>query len=160
MTKTAKKSKTERLKEMQDRITTKETATQATTPVNPAPKTDDMREVTTTPNPVAALVEAVAEGTPAETTDKPKKPKKDRKSTPSVVKYLAQPHFKLEQVIKILIPASQNPKKRHSQIRYALYEDGMTVGEYIDKSNKAGNPKSLAANDVRWDYSKGFINVE
>jgi hypothetical protein len=36
----------------------------------------------------------------------------------------------------------------------------MTVGEYIDKSNKAGNPKSLAANDVRWDYSKGFINVE
>lgn len=61
--------------------------------------------------------------------------------------------------ISLIKKVADQPKKRAAAARYALYEDGMTVGAYIEKSHKAGNPKSLARRDVCWDIASGFIAV-
>jgi hypothetical protein len=86
-------------------------------------------------------------------------PKKTKKLGTAVLKYQAIKPFAPEQTITI-VHEGPNPKRRKSAQRYDLYENGMTVGAYIEKSHKAGNSKSLAANDVRWDFSKGWINVQ
>ena len=54
--------------------------------------------------------------------------------------------------MKIKVLAKENPKRAGAAARFALYKDGMSVGEYI----KAGG---LMA-DVRWDVKQGFISVK
>lgn len=53
----------------------------------------------------------------------------------------------------------RNPKRGRAEGRFALYRDGMTVGEYVQISSDAGNPKALALADVCWDVASGFIVV-
>lgn len=43
--------------------------------------------------------------------------------------------------------------------RYSLYRNGMTVQQYLDASNKAGNRLALAKADVMWDYNHEFITI-
>jgi hypothetical protein len=141
MAKQAKKAKAEKQAEM----TTGQLSVVPTTD-NKLPDHGDYAEANVAPK--AAV-------TPAE---KPKKAKKEPNA--AVRKFLAQPDLPLEKKIKILIPATENkPKTRKALIRYRLYEDGMTVGDYIEKSKKAGNTGNVASRDVRWDYTKGFIDV-
>lgn len=61
--------------------------------------------------------------------------------------------------ITLIVSPKSNPKKNKAAARYALYEDGMTVGQYVEKSHKAGNPKALARRDIVWDMCKEFIKV-
>ena len=67
--------------------------------------------------------------------------------------------FAPEQVIRKLV--ADNPKKPEgkSYARFALYEDGITVAQYVQRSVDAGNTASLAHADLRWDTKKGFIAV-
>lgn len=55
-------------------------------------------------------------------------------------------------IIRLL--ASSNPKKpgSESHVRFAYYEDGMTVASYIAKGGRRP--------DLAWDTDKGFIRVD
>lgn len=88
---------------------------------------------------------------------KPEGEKAKRKASDTVVKWRATKAFPHEGVIKMI--ATNNPKSRGAKDRFALYKDGMTVGQYIEASHKAGNSKALATADVRWDVAAGFISV-
>lgn len=98
---------------------------------------------------------APATKTPVEGTEK-----KARKLSGTYLKYREVEAFKPEQVITVVVPASDGPKRKAAQTRYELYKSGMTVGQYIEASKKAGNSASLASNDIRWDMVKGFISVK
>lgn len=87
----------------------------------------------------------------------PEKAKKAKKVSGQVSRWKAQKAFPLE--AKITEVRKENPKRKSAAGRFALYEEGMTVGDYIKKSNEAGNTKALAMADIRWDHVAGFITV-
>jgi hypothetical protein len=64
---------------------------------------------------------------------------------------------------RIVVLSAENPKKRTAKFRFDHYKrgaEGMTVGEYIEASHKAGNAKALAKEDIKWDWTAGFISVD
>ena len=67
--------------------------------------------------------------------------------------------FAPEHVIRKLV--TDNPKKPSgkSYARFALYEDGLTVEQYVQRSVDAGNKASIAIADLRWDVAHKFIEV-
>jgi hypothetical protein len=46
-----------------------------------------------------------------------------------------------------------------SYARFALYEDGLTVAQYVQRSVDAGNKATLAHADLRWDVARKFIEI-
>ena len=87
--------------------------------------------------------------------------KKKKKLSPTVIAWRSKENLPLEGIIRLSDKAkAENPKKQGSKERFALYEDGMTVAAYIEKSKNAGHGAALAAADVRWDVVKGYITVE
>ena len=91
---------------------------------------------------------------------KPARAKKEssgKKPSRTFVEYKKTKAFPLDHIIKSVM--RPNPKGKGSAKRYDLYEDGMTVGAYIEKAKKHDISGALAANDVRWDYVKGFIEI-
>jgi len=83
--------------------------------------------------------------------------KKQKTWGPAVLKFKDQKDLPLHGVITII---KDKPKRDKAAWRYSFYRNGMTVQQYIDVmgQNKIGPAK--AKQDVRWDYSKGFIAVE
>lgn len=71
----------------------------------------------------------------------------------------------------ITVPAqhkAKNPKRDSTSgtrkvlaaSRFALYRDGDTIGDYVERSHKQmGTPKAKAMADVYWDIAQGFITV-
>ena len=53
---------------------------------------------------------------------------------------------------KITILVEGNPKKGTAALRYALYKNGMTVGQYIELGGQL--------RDIAWDKKVGFISVK
>jgi hypothetical protein len=159
MSKKIKTSKTERDAAMMKRMADKNMKV-----VEPTPEVTVVPEVaapqmTAEASTVTPVEPDTVKGDDSKVNMKAAKPKKSRLNA-AVLKYRAQPEFKPEQIIKIIIPASAKPKRRIALERYELYEDGMSVAAYIEKAKKVmGIPTSLAKNDIRWDYSKGFIDV-
>jgi hypothetical protein len=76
-------------------------------------------------------------------------PKADAKVTPKAGD---------DQKIKLLV--AENPKRGKSRDRFALYQNGQTVEQYVARSVKAGNTISIARADLRWDLGKGLIAVQ
>lgn len=66
-------------------------------------------------------------------------------------------------IITLHKPMAKGPvTKSKSAARYALYQNGMTVQEYVDAVVKAGlGNKTLASNDLRWDTvpARGHISI-
>lgn len=56
--------------------------------------------------------------------------------------------------------AESNPKLPGSKCvrRFALYRDGMSVGDYVAACKRAPNPQD-ALKDITWDWARGFIEV-
>jgi len=53
----------------------------------------------------------------------------------------------------------ENPKVKKSAIRFDLYQEGLTVGEYIEKCGKISpEEKKKAKPDIKWDYARKFIS--
>lgn len=63
-----------------------------------------------------------------------------------------------EAQIKILV--AHNPRRGTARLRFALYRDGMTVGEYLD-SVVAIYPRfeRQAMEDLSWNSGQGWINI-
>ena len=61
------------------------------------------------------------------------------------------------QVIRLLV--KENPKRGNSATRFALYRDGITVDDYVERCVKAGAPSSVARADLRWDVGRKFIAI-
>ena len=61
---------------------------------------------------------------------------------------------------KIKVLVTENPKRGKSRDRFALYQNGQTVEQFVARIVKAGNPVSVARADLRWDMSKGLIAVQ
>jgi hypothetical protein len=61
---------------------------------------------------------------------------------------------------KIKILVTDNPKRGKSRDRFALYQNGQTVEQFVARIVKAGNPVSVARADLRWDLGKGLIAVQ
>lgn len=115
----------------------------------------------TTPPGKPAPAEVVGDQKPVKGEDQKTAPtgdKKKREPSDTVKKWKEQENFPL--TAKITVVATENPKRRGAATRFAIYKDGMTVGDYIEASHKAGASKALAAADVRWDHVAGFINVK
>jgi prevent-host-death family protein len=55
-----------------------------------------------------------------------------------------------------------NPKTvgSRSRKRYALYRDGMTVGDYLAAVEGAGEQEQAALNALAWDQNHGFVRVD
>jgi hypothetical protein len=62
---------------------------------------------------------------------------------------------KEEDIIELL-HTGDNPKKKKSAERFALYQNGMSVKDYIDKVGD----RQQAMNDIRWDTRKGWIRIK
>ena len=54
--------------------------------------------------------------------------------------------------LKIKVIAKTNPKKGTAALRYDLYEDGMTVEEYVSAGGQV--------RDVCWDRKQGWISTK
>lgn len=61
-----------------------------------------------------------------------------------------QPNFPDTAKIKIL--AAENPKRGTAAERFALYKNGMTIGDYVAAGGKRA--------DINWDVKMGFIEVK
>jgi hypothetical protein len=53
-----------------------------------------------------------------------------------------------------------NVKRGKAATRFALFRDGMTVGEYIAACVDKGDKTSVATADLLYDTDKGFIVIE
>lgn len=53
-----------------------------------------------------------------------------------------------------------NPKRGAAATRFALYRDGMTVGEYIAAVTKAGAKSAVATADLKFDVARNFIAIQ
>ena len=113
-----------------------------------------VQQAVETPVVETPVVETPVVETPVVETAKPKK-----KLSSQAQRYNAQEHLPDGAVITVLA-TDKNPKGGKAEGRFALYRDGQTVAEYVAASVKAGNPKALARNDVRWDLVAGFISVQ
>jgi hypothetical protein len=65
----------------------------------------------------------------------------------------------LDQRITVLLP---NQKSRKARERFALYETGMTVLEYVLRMERAPHYRRMSETiaDIQWDVYHGFIKVE
>jgi hypothetical protein len=147
VTKLPKQNKAERQAALAKLVPIKDKVTAPATP-SVVPKTDKPA----TPPPAAVT-----------TTDKPATdtPKKKRKWSAHHHAWKATKDF--PETARIVVLAAENPKKRGAAARFGYYKrgaEGMTVAEYIEASHKAGNPKALAKEDVKWDFTAGFISVD
>jgi hypothetical protein len=88
-------------------------------------------------------------------------PKESERYTESAVPaWRTTANFPDHAVITILGDfATNNPKSKGAAMRFALYENGMTVGAYVEKCSKHGISRGQARADVRWDAVKSFIAV-
>jgi hypothetical protein len=67
--------------------------------------------------------------------------------------------FAPEQVIHLKVESNPKKPSGKSYARFALYEDGMTVAQYVQRSVEAGNKETVAIADLRWDTARKFIEV-
>jgi len=88
------------------------------------------------------------------------KAKASKKISNRVARWKAQVDLPETAVITVLTPASESPKGKGPMVRYALYETGKTVADYITAVKGIGQTKAQAKADVRWDLVSGFIAVE
>lgn len=56
--------------------------------------------------------------------------------------------------------AIKNPKRGAAAGRFALYRDGMTVGDYITAVTKAGAKSAVATADLKFDAARNFIAIQ
>lgn len=63
---------------------------------------------------------------------------------------------------RITVLAETNPKARgsKSEARFAVYKDGMTVGEYVLAVRALGRGRRVAIRDITWDVDHGYIRLE
>ena len=64
-----------------------------------------------------------------------------------------------DRVITVL--AEKNPKVKgtKSAVRFAIYENGLTVGAYIIMASELGGGRRKAVRDIAWDTAHGFISL-
>jgi hypothetical protein len=108
------------------------------------------------PKPATPPVVAPKDDKPASDT-----PKKKRKFSAHHLAWKATKDF--PDTARIVVLSAENPKKRGAATKFNHYKrgaEGMTVGEYIEASHKAGNAKAVAKEDVKWDFTAGFISVD
>jgi hypothetical protein len=111
--------------------------------------------------PVAPKTEKPIAPPAVATTDAPATPKKKRKWSAHHLAWKATKDF--PDTARIVVLSAENPKKRGAAAKFNHYKrgaEGMTVGEYIEASHKAGNAKAVAKEDVKWDFTAGFISVD
>ena len=62
---------------------------------------------------------------------------------------------------KITVVAESNPKAKgsKSEARFALYRDGMTVGEYVLAVKALGRTRRVAIRDIMWDAEHDYIKL-
>lgn len=53
-----------------------------------------------------------------------------------------------------------NPKRGKAATRFALYRDGMTVGEYIHACVDKGDKPGVATADLKFDLARNFIVIQ
>lgn len=53
-----------------------------------------------------------------------------------------------------------NPKRGAAATRFALYRDGMTVGDYIKAVTAAGGKSAVATADLKFDVARNFIAIQ
>ena len=73
--------------------------------------------------------------------------------------FLSSASFAPEQVIHVKVETNPKKPSGKSYARFALYEDGMTVEQYVQRSVDAGNKETVAIADLRWDVQHKFIEV-
>ena len=132
-----------------------------TLPTNKLPEGKKIEEAkAATPAPTAApqKIEETAKAGDQKTTGTAEK--KKRKFSAQHNNWKAQQDLPLTAKITMLVKG--NPKRAGSKSadRFALHEDGFTVQQYIDKCKEAGISEKLCMMDVRWDYTKKFIDVK
>jgi hypothetical protein len=105
---------------------------------------------------------ARAKSTSGDQNDTNKPPKAKKKPSPTVVAWKAiKENYPVTSVITInKDQVAKTPKRRGAADRFALYEDGMTVGKYLDVTKEKGISGALANADIRWDVAKGLISVK
>lgn len=105
-------------------------------------------ESTPTPKKSATKPEAKAKSTA-----KPEA-KSTKKATPAAAPEKSGPGRKsaFSDGMKITVLAKENPKRAKAAERFALYKNGMTIGDYV----AAGGTMA----DVRWDVKQNFISVK
>lgn len=81
-------------------------------------------------------------------------------SHPSNVENLGFVHRDRHRVIRLLV--KDNPKRGASRLRFALYEDGMTVFDYKIRARAkfGGDQSQKCESDLAWDTERGFIRVD
>jgi hypothetical protein len=99
----------------------------------------DMAAAKKSPKPVAKKAAPVAE-------------KSTKKAAPVAEKSGPGRKSAFSDDMKITVVAKENPKRAKAAERFALYKNGMTIGEYV----KAGGTVA----DIRWDVKQNFISVK
>ena len=99
----------------------------------------DMAAAKKSPKPVAKKAAPVAE-------------KSTKKAAPVAEKSGPGRKSAFSDDMKITVVAKENPKRAKAAERFALYKNGMTIGEYV----KAGGTMA----DIRWDVKQNFISVK
>jgi prevent-host-death family protein len=61
-------------------------------------------------------------------------------------------------IIRVLI--KHNPKRSRSKERFALYQDGMTVADYIAAVVNAGEKEQVGLDDLARDKNRSFISID
>jgi outer membrane biosynthesis protein TonB len=112
----------------------------------PAAKKPATTKATAKPAPKAAESKAPAKKV---ADAKPTPAKKAAKPEAAAKKPGRAPNHGDDAKIKVLV--KDNPKRGSAAERFALYKNGMTVGEYIDAGGKRP--------DISWDSKQGWIQV-
>jgi hypothetical protein len=62
---------------------------------------------------------------------------------------------------KIKIKVEKNPKRESSasHARFAIYKNGMTVGQYLAACEAAKHNTRAARSDISWDQEHGYIEL-
>lgn len=95
-----------------------------------------------------------------DTTGTPPKPKKPKGVSNTVRAWKALADFPETHKIHFVPNPTAKAKIKKAADRFALYEEGMAVGDYMRISKDKGlNTLAGAMQDVRWDVAKGFITV-
>jgi hypothetical protein len=124
------------------------------------------------PEPVKA-VEPVKLPSPAPKAEmpkaEPKADKGDKGDTPKKKRTWSAHHLAWKATkdfpgsARIVVLSAENPKKRGAARKFAIYKrgpEGMTVDEYIEASHKTGVSKATAKEDIKWDWTAGFTQID
>jgi hypothetical protein len=116
--------------------------------VDPNNPEDNMPEITNAPETPAGVNQEVPPATPVlgRTAAAPRAPKAATSNSGGGAARALVPR---DGIIKILIEG--NPKRGKSAERFALYQNGMTVADFIKAGGTSG--------DVNWDIGKNLISV-